>query len=152
MHTRTTAAVLAAGLLATLTACGSSDDDKPATTSSAPTATAAETPATTPADDGTDALAAAVTAYTAAYFQGDADTAYSALSARCAGKITAAQYEGVVKQAATEYGPDHPATGITAEVSGDLARVTYKVTGLPKFDQNGQPWARESGTWHYDAC
>ncbi|MEW2127091.1 hypothetical protein AB0891_25565 [Streptomyces sp. NPDC007259] len=152
MNTRTTAALIAAGLLATLTACGN-DDDKPATPEPSASAPATETPAaSTPADDGTDALTAAVTAYTAAYFKGDADTAYSALSARCAGKITAAQYEGVVKQAATEYGPDHPATNITADVSGDLARVTYAVKGLPKFNQDGQPWAREGGTWRYDAC
>lgn len=153
MHTRTTAVLLAAGLLATLTACGSSDDDKPAAPASPSSASAAETPApSTPADNGTTALTAAVQAYTAAYFKGDADTAYSALSARCAGKISKAQYEGVVTQAATEYGPDHPATNITADVSGDLARVTYKVDGLPKFDQSGQPWAREDGTWRYDAC
>lgn len=154
MNTRTTTAValLAAGLLATLTACGSSDDDKPAAASSAPSASAAETPTKTPATDGTDALEKAVAAYTAAYFKGDASTAYGTLSARCAAKISEAQYEGVVKQAATEYGPDHPATGITAEVSGDLARVTYKVDGLPKFDKAGQPWAREGGAWRYDAC
>lgn len=152
MNTRTTTvALLAAGLLATLTACGSSDDDTPAVASSAPSA-ADETPTATPAADGTDALKAAVAAYTTAYFKGDADAAYSALSARCAGKISAAQYEGVVTQVATEYGPDHPATGITAQVSGDLARVTYTVKGLPALSQDSQPWAREDGTWHYDAC
>ncbi|WP_328902305.1 hypothetical protein OHR86_22455 [Streptomyces sp. NBC_00441] len=148
MNHRTTAALLAAGLLATLTACGSSDDDKPAAASSAPSASTASAPA----DGGTDALARAVQAYTDAYFKGDADAAYGALSARCAKEITKAVYEGVVKQAATEYGPEHPATEVTAKVSGDLARVTYKVTGLPKFDQQAQPWAREDGAWRYDAC
>ncbi|MGQ4351972.1 hypothetical protein [Streptomyces drozdowiczii] len=152
MNHRTTAAVLAAGLLATLTACGSSDDDKPAPSAPSASAPASETPTTAPAADGTDALAKAVADYTDAYFGGEADAAYGALSVRCAGKITADQYKGVVEQAAAEYGPDHPATGITAEVSGDLARVTYAVKGLPKFAQSGQPWAREDGTWHYDAC
>lgn len=157
MNTRTTAVLLAAGLLATLTACGSGDDDKPAVASSAPSASTAETPAadpaaSTPADDGTDALTAAVQAYTAAYFKGDAGAAYGALSARCAGKISKAQYGAVVKQAADDYGPDHPATDVTAKVSGDLARVTYSVKGLPKFGQKDQPWAREGDAWHYDAC
>lgn len=142
-HRSTAAALIAAGLLAALTACGSSDDNK---------AAAPAPSASTPADDGADALTAAVQAYTAAYFKGDADAAYAALSARCTGKISKAQYEGVVAQAAAEYGPDHPATDITADVSGDLARVTYSVKGLPKFAQQDQPWAREGGTWHYDAC
>ena len=70
---------------------------------------------------------------------------------RCA-KVTPEAYAGVVKKFAADYGPDHPATGVQAEVSGKLARVTYKVEGLPKFDQQAQPWAREGGAWKYDAC
>ncbi|MER6103608.1 hypothetical protein ABT115_15120 [Streptomyces sp. NPDC001832] len=130
---RTTTSLLAAAVALTgLTACsGSSDDDK-ATSSSGP-----ET---------------AVTTYTAAYFKGDATTAYEALSKRCKGKIGPDAYAGVVKQASTEYGTDHPATDVQADVSGDMARVTYKVKGLPKFDQEAQPWAREGGAWRYDAC
>lgn len=147
-HT-TTVAVLAAGLIATLTACSSDTTPPPAATETPTVSSPA--PAQPPATD-TSGLEQAIQAYTTAYFGGDADAAYGALSARCAGKISKEQYGAVVRQAATDYGPDHPATGITAQVSGDLARASYKVQGLPKFSQNGQPWARENGAWHYDAC
>ncbi len=148
---RTTTTLAVALIAAALTACGSNTDDKAAPSPTNTTAT--ETPAPAPsADTSTADLEHAVQAYTTAYFAADVDTAYSALSARCAKEITKAVYEAVVKKAAADYGPDHPATGITAQVSGDLARVTYKVQGLPKFNQNGQPWAREGGAWHYDAC
>lgn len=147
MRTRATI-TLAAALLA-LTGCTSSSDDKPATAedrSARPTATAAATP------DGEAAeLEQAVRDYTDAYFAGDA-AAYDTLSERCQDKVTPEAYEAVVKQAATDYGKDHPATDVQADVSGDLARVSYKVQGLPKFDQKQQPWTREDGAWRYDAC
>lgn len=150
MYTRATIAVLAAALL-TLTACSSSNEDKPAATSSpSSNAPSAKQPAAqSPAADGPEK---AVAAYTAAYFKGDATTAYEALSKRCKGKVGPDAYAGVVKQAAADYGTDHPATDVKANVSGDMARVTYKVAGLPKFDQEAQPWAREGGAWRYDAC
>ncbi|MFC9752995.1 hypothetical protein [Streptomyces sp. NPDC056921] len=149
MHTRTATAALAAALL-TLTACSSSDDNKPTGAPSSSSEPSAKQPAApSPAADGPEE---AVAAYTAAYFKGDATTAYAALSKRCKGKIGPEAYAGVVKQAATDYGTDHPATDVKADVSGDMARVTYKVKGLPKFDQEAQPWARESGAWRYDAC
>ncbi|MFD4558983.1 hypothetical protein ACFWP5_32470 [Streptomyces sp. NPDC058469] len=146
-HTTALLAVTAAALLA-LTACSSSDDDaKPET---APTT--AEAPSITPTPADAALVTQAVKAYTTAYFKGDADTAYATLSKRCAGKVTAADYSTAIAQAAADYGPDHAATDVQAEVSGALARVTYKVAGLPKFDQESQPWAREGGTWKYDAC
>lgn len=147
MRTRATI-TLAALLLAALTAC-SSDDDKTDAPSSSPTA---EEPSTTPTPADAAELAAAVKAYTAAYFKGDAKTAYRVLSKRCAGKVDESVYAATVKQAAAEYGPDHAATDVQADVSGTLARVSYKVAGLPKFDQEAQPWTREGGAWKYDAC
>ncbi|MEU7381536.1 hypothetical protein AB0A91_16340 [Streptomyces sp. NPDC042207] len=155
MRTRTATATLAAiAALAALTACSSnssdgSDDAKP---SRPATTTEAEQPATTTAPDGTAELAAAVQDYTAAYFKGDAKTAYAALSKRCAGRIDEDMYAATVEQAKADYGPDHPATDVKADVSGDLARVSYKVKGLPKFDQQAQPWTREGDAWKYDAC
>lgn len=151
----TTAVALAAAALLALTACSSSDDDSkaapasssPATASSAPAAPTASAPAAPAAD-----LETAVTGYTAAYFKGDAKTAYAVLSKRCQGKADPDMYAATVQQAAKEYGPDHPATDVHASVSGELARVSYKVKGLPKFDQQAQPWAREGGAWKYDAC
>lgn len=150
MNTHTTAAITASLLAVTLTACGSSDD-KPAAPTSATTAAQSPTTPAAPADD-TSALEKAVTAYTAAYFAPDPDTAHGLLSARCKTKMPKATLSGVLAQAATDYGPDHPATNVQAQVSGDLARVTYKVKGLPKFDQQAQPWALENGQWRYDAC
>ncbi|WP_328934163.1 MULTISPECIES: hypothetical protein [unclassified Streptomyces] len=143
-------AVTAAALLA-LTSCSSNDDAKPSTapkTAEEPTTTPTNTPA--PAD--TAGLERVAATYTDLYFGGSGKAAYAFLSKRCQGKADPAVYEATVKQAAEDYGSDHPATDVHATVSGDLGRVSYKVKGLPKFDQEQQPWAREGGTWKYDAC
>ena len=151
MRTRATI-TLAAVLLTTLTAC-SSDDDTSAGTKPTPAARSnAEQPAEPAPDAEAAALSDAVKAYTKAYFAGDADTAHGMLSKRCQEKAEPTVFGAVVEQAAKEYGPDHPATDVKADVSGELARVSYKVEGLPKFDQEAQPWAREGGAWKYDAC
>ncbi|MDT0472993.1 hypothetical protein RM863_12750 [Streptomyces sp. DSM 41014] len=161
---RNTTALLAVtgAALLTLTACSSSDDDtagtpsrtpSPSRTSSVPepSGTSAE-PTTTADEDGSAALTAAVKAYTSAYFKGDAKAAYGALSKRCTGKIDETAYGATVKAATADYGPDHPATDVQTDVSGKLARVTYKVKGLPRFDQEAQPWTLEDNSWKYDAC
>ncbi|WP_062645753.1 hypothetical protein [Streptomyces maremycinicus] len=148
MRTRATIAT-AALLFAVLTACSSSGDAPAASDSGKP---AAEPTVSVPAEHEGDDLEAAVAVYTAAYFAGDSDTAYAMLSARCAKEITKDAYAGVVRQAKTDYGPDHLATDVRAEVSGDLGRATYKVEGLPRFDRTKQPWALEEGAWKYDAC
>lgn len=158
MRTRTTTATLAVLLLAALTACSSSDDSSDDANSSEPTASASseQRPTTTPddseADTGAAELKTAVEAYTEAYFAGEASTAYRMLSARCQKDVNELVYGATVDQAAKEYGAGHPATDVQADVSGDMARVTYKVEGLPKFDQSGQPWVREGDSWKYDAC
>jgi hypothetical protein len=150
MRTRATITALAAATLLTLAACSSSSDDAaPATDSGTPSP---EPTVSVPTAHENDDLEAAVGVYTGAYFSGDADTAYGMLSKRCQGKVTPEAYKAVVVQAAADYGPDHPATDITAEVSGKLARVTYKVKGVPKFDQEAQPWTLEGDAWKYDAC
>ncbi|MEV6180129.1 hypothetical protein ACIHAR_36665 [Streptomyces sp. NPDC052016] len=143
--------VMAAALLAALTACSSGGDDKaqPAGDSGKPVA---EPTISVPADKQGDDLEAAVAVYTSAYFAADADTAYGMLSKRCQGEIGADAYAGVVRQANKEHGEDHPATDVRAEVSGELGRATYKVQGLPEFDQTRQPWTLEDGAWKYDAC
>lgn len=145
-----TLATTAAALLLALTACSSSDDDKAAEPSTAPSRV--EQPSTTPTPAEAAALEGAVKAYTVAYFKGDTDATYATLSKRCQGKVTPEVYGAVVKQAAADYGNGHPATDVQANVSGTLARVSYKVAGLPKFDQQAQPWTREGGDWKYDAC
>lgn len=155
-HMRTRATItLAAALLATLTACSSDDDDSadaapPAASSPATASSPAAETSAPPADDAE--LTEAVQDYTRAYFAGEASTAYGMLSERCRGKANELVFGATVKQAAEAYGPDHAATDVQAEVSGEMARVSYKVEGLPKFDQTGQPWALEGGAWKYDAC
>lgn len=148
---RTTITLATAAALLALTACSSSNDD-PGTPASSSPATEQQEPSITPTPADAAELTAAVQAYTTAYFKGDTDAAYATLSKRCQGKITAEVYGAVVKQAAADYGQDHAATDVKAEVSGELARVSYKVQGLPKFDQAQQPWTREGGAWKYDAC
>ncbi|MFI6039201.1 hypothetical protein ACIBBD_34755 [Streptomyces sp. NPDC051315] len=151
MRTRATT-VIAAALLAALTACSTASSDgkaEPAGDSGTP---AAEPTISVPADKEGDDLEAAVAVYTAAYFAADAATAYDMLSKRCRGEITADAYAGVVQQAKADHGEDHPATDVKAEVSGELGRATYKVQGLPEFDQTDQPWTLEDGAWKYDAC
>ncbi|WP_314220724.1 hypothetical protein [Streptomyces zaehneri] len=147
---RTSATIATAALLlAVLTACSSSEKTPAASDSGTP---AAEPTVSVPADHEGDDLKAAVAVYTASYFAADTDTAYAMLSARCAKEITKDAYAGVVRQAKTDYGPDHAATDVQADVSGDLGRATYKVEGLPKFDQTKQPWTLEGDAWKYDAC
>lgn len=150
MRTRATI-TLAAALLLAVTGC-SSDDDGEASNKPAPASSPAADPTATVAPPANADLVQAVEDYTAAYFASDADRAYAALSARCQGEISAEAYRAVVQQAKTEFGPDHPATDVEADVQGEMARVSYKVKGLPKFDQTKQPWAYESGEWKFDAC
>lgn len=151
---RTHATIAAALLLAALTACSSSDD---APAGGVPAAGDSGTPVaeptvSVPAEHEGDDLEAAVAVYTAAYFSGDADTAYGMLSARCAKTVTADAYAAVVGRAAADYGADHRASEVTAEVSGTTGRATYRVTGLPKFDKRDQPWTLEGDAWKYDDC
>ncbi|MEU4876043.1 hypothetical protein [Streptomyces sp. NPDC021608] len=152
MRTRATI-VTAALLLAALTACSSSPaPDGSATAANDSGTPVAEPTVSVPAAHEGDDLKAAVAVYTASYFAGDADTAYSMLSTRCAKKIAKSSYTAVVKQASADYGEDHAVGDVQAEVSGTIGRATYKVTGLPKFDQKSQPWALEGEAWKYDAC
>ena len=155
MRTRATITLTAAALLLALTACSSSDDDKTDAPSSSPT-TAAATPSitstNTPAAAGAEDLQRVAETYTDLYFGGEGKGAYAFLSKRCRAKADPAVFAATVEQAAKDYGPDHPATDVRATVSGDMGRVSYKVKGLPKFDQTGQPWTLEGGAWKYDAC
>ncbi|WP_328636814.1 hypothetical protein [Streptomyces canus] len=150
MSTRATIALTTA-LLATLAACSSSSDDKADTPNSSPT-TAAETPTTTPRAPDAPELERVADTYVNLYFGGAGEGAYAFLSKRCRAKADPATYAATVGEAAKDYGPDHRATDVHATVSGDMGRVSYKVKGLPKFDQQGQPWTVEGGAWKYDAC
>jgi hypothetical protein len=150
---RTTTAVLAtAAALLALTACSSSDDSADAPSSSSPATVEQPTTTPTPAEIAAVDLERVADTYTSLYFAGVGESAYAFLSKRCQAKADPAVYAATVEQAAKDYGPDHPATDLHATVSGSMGRVSYKVKGLPKFDQQGQPWTLEGSAWKYDAC
>lgn len=154
MRIRATTTLATTAALLALTACSSSNDeaaDDP-TSSTASVGEPSITPTNTPAPADATALERVAATYTDLYFGGSGKAAYAFLSKRCRGKADPTVYAATVEQAAKDYGPDHPATDVHATVSGDMGRVSYKVTGLPKFDQEQQAWAREGGTWKYDAC
>jgi hypothetical protein len=142
---------LTTALLAALAACSSSSDDK-ADTPNSSAAKVTETPTTTPTPPDAVDLERVADTYVNLYFGGAGEGAYAFLSKRCRAKADPATYAATVDQAAKDYGPDHPATDVYATVSGGMGRVSYKVKGLPKFDQQGQPWTVEGGAWKYDAC
>ncbi|OQD53171.1 hypothetical protein BM536_034305 [Streptomyces phaeoluteigriseus] len=147
---RTRSSIIVAAALLALTACSSGGDEGGSASDSGP-AEAEPTIAVPEAHEGDD-LEAAAAVYTSAYFAADTDTAYGMLSARCREEIGADAYTALVEKAKADHGPDHPATDVRAEVSGKLGRVSYKVRGLPQFDQRAQPWTLEDGGWKYDAC
>lgn len=149
MRIRTTA-VMAAAAVAVLAGCsssGSSDD----ATAPATTASSGQTAAPAAADDGTAALTAAVHAYSDAYFKPDPAAGYRLLSARCQQTTTAAAYGAALRAAVAAYGHQDVQAVTVDQIGGDMARVTYTYT-VPALTQTGQPWVREDGAWHYDAC
>lgn len=149
MRIRTTSIALTAAAVAVLAGCSSSgSSDAPATTTTAASGQAAATAAV---DDGKDALTAAVKAYSAAYFKPDAVAASKLLSDRCRAQISAAVYAAELKRAAATYGHQDVQAVTVDQISGDMARVTYTYS-VPALTQTGQPWVREGGAWHYDAC
>lgn len=150
MRTRTLATTAALAAAITLAGCssGSSNSKTPDTSISGSTS---QTAAAAAVDDGKDALTAAVRAYSAAYFKPAPGAAYALLSARCQRQVTAAVYGAEVTQAVTTYGHQDVQAVTVDQISGDMARVTYTYT-VPALTQTGQPWVREGGAWHYDAC
>lgn len=145
MRTRTTTALTATLLLAL---AGCSDGTDPSDEGKKP-APASEEAAVK--DDGSADLESSVRAYTKALFSGDGATGYPLLSERCKKEMTAAQFQAMSEQGHNDYGPLEIKNIKVDQISGDLARVSYGV-GVPQFERKSQPWAREDGTWRWDAC
>lgn len=142
------AAITAAALLGALAACSSDSDTEPSTESPADNEPGETDEQASGADD-TEALEQAVAAYINATTTGDTDTAWDALSDRCADAWTREELDGRVG-AATAMLPGEQADNINVdELSGDLARVSYTVG---TEERAGQPWTREGGTWRFDDC
>ncbi|WP_431878295.1 hypothetical protein [Micromonospora marina] len=142
--------------LLSLTACGS-DADKPeaspSSTSPAPAATVAEAAASPTAQAaGEEAeLGQAVVAYSDAFLDGKPTVGYELFSARCKERVTLSEFTGMLTAAKQMYGKAMPLKTFEAQISGDLARVTYTYD-VPALNQNKEPWVREDGKWKQDDC
>lgn len=109
-------------------------------------------PAVTPAASQHDvALKEAVTAYSDAFLSGKAEQAYALLSKRCVTRTPLEEFSYGVSQAKILFGNRLPIRTFVATVSGDMARATYTYD-TSGINQTDQPWIRERGEWHYDAC
>lgn len=155
MRTRIAAAVITtAALLSLATACSSSSNDDKATAPPAGNTAAGPAPAAgkqDPAATDKAALVKSITDYTTEMFAGNPD-GYNLMSARCRQQMTRDAWKTLVKTAHQQYG-SQKATNITVDqLSGDLARVSYGAGNIPQFNRKAQPWAREDGTWRWDAC
>ncbi|MFF5077364.1 hypothetical protein ACFY36_09950 [Actinoplanes sp. NPDC000266] len=117
--------------------------------SSAPVSSAPVSSA--PAAAGEDELKAAVQAYSDAFLTGDGVEAYKMLSERCRKRTSQAEFTAIVDAAKQMYGSALPMETYSAQVSGDLARVTYTYT-VKAINQESEPWTREAGAWHQDDC
>lgn len=98
----------------------------------------------------TDELRDAVQAYSDAYLTGDM-AAYEMLTERCRDRLSQEQFRTLVAMAKSMYGSALPVRSFDAEVSGDLARVTYTYD-VSAINQNAEPWTREGGVWKEDDC
>jgi hypothetical protein len=103
-----------------------------------------------PAATDTAAVEDAVRSYSSAYLRGDSQTAYVMLSTRCRKIINLGQLKAASAGGAALYGQAQ-LISVTSIVDGDHASVTYRFS-QPAIDQENQPWVREAGRWHYDAC
>jgi hypothetical protein len=98
-----------------------------------------------------DTLRNAVQGYSDAFLGGEPVQAYEYFSSRCEERTSLSYFTGIVTAAEGLYGAALPIRDYSAEISGDLARVTYTYD-VPALDQTREPWSRESGAWKLDDC
>jgi hypothetical protein len=149
---------LGAAVLGLLAGCGEqagaeSRTDTPGTAAAANEAaestTTATTGASTPAPE--DDLRVAVQTYSNGFLGGDPTVAYDYFSERCKEKVSLSYFTGIVMAAKVTYGSVLPIMSYDAQVSGDLARVTYTFE-VSALNQDAEPWVREAGLWKTDDC
>jgi hypothetical protein len=144
---------LAAAAVGLLLGCGVQTDTEtrtgaPATSEAAPT-TSVQTQASAPARE--DELRVAVQGYSDGFLGGNPTAAYQYFSARCKEKVSLSYFTGIVTAAKVTYGSVLPMASYDAQVSGDLARVTYTYD-VVALNQDAEPWVREEGLWKTDDC
>ena len=96
-------------------------------------------------------LRQAVVAYSDAILDAKPTVGYELFSARCEERVTLSEFTGMLMAAEQKYGKAMPIRTFEAQISGDLARVTY-IYDVPALNQTKEPWAREDGTWKQDDC
>ena len=96
-------------------------------------------------------LRAAVRAYSNAYLTGDVVASRALLSERCKIRVGPGEWAAAVKAAGQKYGNALPLESYDAQVSGNLARVTYTFA-VEELDQSREAWVHEGGAWHDDDC
>lgn len=146
-------AVLAMAVLA-LAACGGEPSPPAAAQSTAPAAVSSQpSPAASsaPSPEMDAELRAAVQTFSDGFLAGQPVEAYELFSARCQDRVSLSYFTGLVTAAKLTYGSALPLRSYQAQVSGDLARVTYTYD-VPALNQTDEPWAREGGQWRQDDC
>jgi len=122
----------------------------PSTSTSTSTKTTSS-PTNTATTSDEAALRTAVQAYSDAFLTGNGKEAYALLSTRCKERNTLAEFTAMTDQAKALYGDPLPMKSYEAQISGDMARVTYTYA-ISGINQTREPWVRESGNWHEDDC
>ncbi|WP_435232853.1 hypothetical protein [Micromonospora aurantiaca (nom. illeg.)] len=140
-----------------LTACSSNADRPEAaltSTSPAPASSTASDAAASPTAQAASEeakLRQAVVAYSDAFLDAKPTVGYELFSARCKERVTLSEFTGMLAAAKQMYGKAMPIKTFEAQISGDLARVTYTYD-VPALNQNKEPWVREDGKWKQDDC
>lgn len=148
------AALTALIALALLAACGGGDSNEDRSDEPAPATAATESTTDGPEGNEPDAESAireAAQAYSDAFLTGDADAAYELFSERCKARTDETEFAAGVSVASGMYGEPLPFATFEADVSGDMARVTYTYTDAPEINQDSEPWVNEDG-WRQDDC
>jgi hypothetical protein len=156
---RTSAALGLVLILTSMTGCdGSSTEAQPVPTNvpttAAPSVTGSAIASAAPASKSVDSAAAlkkAVKAYSDAFLTGKVAESRALLSKRCKDRVGSAAWQGIVAGAGQQYGTALPIKTYRAQVSGNLARVTYTYD-VAEINQDSEPWVREAGHWHEDDC
>ncbi|MGN9809994.1 hypothetical protein ACTMSW_11635 [Micromonospora sp. BQ11] len=141
-----------------LAACGGEADQAEAASPSAstapvatPSSVAAAVSPTAQAPSEEAELRRAVVAYSDAFLDAKPTVGYELFSARCKERVTLSEFTGMLMAAKQMYGKAMPIKTFEAQISGDLARVTYTYE-VPALNQTREPWAREDGKWKQDDC
>lgn len=90
-----------------------------------------------------------ITVYSAAFADGDGDTAVGLLSEQCS------QATGLVRTAVEVIGADYDDLApveFSADVDGNEALVSYTFENAPELARQAERWVLEDGRWRYADC